>query len=79
MIICILFGIAAIISFIQLVMLINRGGKEQNIYQILMYTMCVVCNVGYFALAISKSIDMAIVCNNITTAVTFCPPSPVAV
>ena len=66
MIICILFGIAAIISFIQLVMLINRGGKEQNIYQILMYTMCVVCNVGYFALAISKSIDMAIVCNNIT-------------
>lgn len=66
MIICILFGIAAIISFIQLVMLINRGGKEQNIYQILMYTMCAVCNVGYFALAISKSTDMAIVCNNIT-------------
>lgn len=66
MIICILFGIAAIISYIQLVMLIIRGGKEQNIYQILMYTMCAVCNVGYFALAISKSADMAIVCNNIT-------------
>lgn len=66
MIICVLYGITAIISYIQLIMLIIRGGKEQNIYHILMYTMCCVCNVGYFALAISKSADMAIVCNNIT-------------
>ena len=66
MVICTLFGIIAVISFIQLLMLIIRGGKEQNIYQILMYTMCAVCNVGYFALAIAKSTDMAIICNNIT-------------
>lgn len=66
MIMCTLYGVVAVISFVQLLMLIIRGGKEQNIYQILMYTMCAVCNVGYFGLSIAKSADMAIICNNIT-------------
>ena len=47
-------------------MLINRGGKEQNIYQVLMYVMVCVCNIGYFAMSIAKTVDMAIICNSIT-------------
>ena len=66
MFLCMLYGIAAVITFIQVLMLIIRGGREQNIYQVLMYVMCCVCNVGYFALAIAKSVDMAITCNSIT-------------
>ena len=66
MIICTLYGLAAVVSFIQLIMLINRGGKEQNIYQVLMYVMVCVCNIGYFAMSIAKTVDMAIICNSIT-------------
>ena len=61
-----LYAVVAAISFVQLLMLIIRGGKEQNIYQILMYTMCAVCNIAYFGLAVAKSADMGIICNNIT-------------
>lgn len=66
MVICTLYGIVAVISFIQLLLLIIRGGKEQNIYHILMYTICAVCNIAYFAISIAKSGDMVIICNNIT-------------
>ena len=66
MVICVLYGLVAVISFIQLLMLIIRGGKEQNIYHVLMYTICAVCNIAYFAITIARSADMAIICNNIT-------------
>lgn len=66
MVICTLYGLAVVISFMQLIILINRGGKEQNIYQVLLYVTVCVCNVGYFALAISKTVEMAIICNSIT-------------
>ena len=66
MIISIMLGIIVIINMVQVLMLIVRGGKEQNIYQVLIFITGLVCNIGYFTLAISKSIDMAIVCNNIT-------------
>ena len=66
MIICTLYALATVITFMQMIMLINRGGKEQNIYQLLLYVMGCVCNIGYFALAISKTLEMAIICNSIT-------------
>ena len=56
MIISIMLGIIVIINMVQVLMLIVRGGKEQNIYQVLIFITGLVCNIGYFTLAISKSI-----------------------
>lgn len=59
-------GIAAAISLIQLLIMIVRGGKNQNIYQLMLFIMIFISNIGYFLLGISKSVDAAILSNNIT-------------
>ena len=65
MIISALYGIMAIITFIQLLMLLVRGGKAQDIYQLLMLVMGLICNVGYLAMSLSESVGEAILCNDL--------------
>lgn len=64
--ISVLFGVLACITFIQLLMLINRGGKDQNIYQLLLFMMGLICNIGYLAMSLADSVGEAILCNDIT-------------
>lgn len=64
--ISILYFIAALITFIQMALLIIKGGKEQNIYKLLMFIMCLICNVGFFTLAVASTVEEAILCNNIS-------------
>lgn len=61
-----LYGAAAVLVFLQLVFLLFRGGKQQSAYFIVLFSLTLVCNIGYFALAISKSVEAAILSNNIT-------------
>lgn len=62
----ILTGIATVISGIQFVSLVIRGGKNQNIYQLMLFVVTFVCNVGYFTIGLTDSVEAAIICNNIT-------------
>lgn len=65
MVISALYGIVAAMTFIQLFMLIMRGGKNQNIYQLLLFVMGFICNIGYLAMSLANSVGEAILCNDI--------------
>ncbi len=62
----VLTGLAVLITFIQLTILIVRGGKTQNFYRLMIFLMMLVCNIGYFTMGIVETVDAAILCNNIT-------------
>ncbi len=64
--ISILMGLAALITFIQLIMLIVQVGKNQNFYQMMIFIMVLISNVGYFAKSMAESVDAAILCNHMT-------------
>lgn len=61
-----LYGIAAFIVLIQLIALITKGGKTQSVYMLLLFVVTVICNLGYFAIAISQSVETAVLGNKIT-------------
>jgi len=62
----VLTGIAALITYFELLLLIIRGGKTQNVYQVMMFILVVVCNTGYFVVCVSDTLGEAILGNNIT-------------
>lgn len=59
-------GMAVVMALIVLILMIVRGGKNQNIYQLMISIVILICNIGYFAIGLSESVDAAILCNNIT-------------
>ena len=62
----ILTGLAVIVAFFQLIMLIVQVGKNQNFYQLMIFLMILTCNTGYFLMGLTETVEAAIICNNIT-------------
>lgn len=61
-----LVGIATFITFIQTIMFVVRGGKNQNLYQFMIFFGVLITNIGYFVLSTSDYIETALLCNALT-------------
>ncbi len=59
----ILVGIATLITFIQTIIFVVRGGKNQNFYQFMIFFGVLITNIGYFALSTSSNVETALLCN----------------
>ena len=62
----VLTAISLVVALVQLTMLIIRGGKNQNFFQLMVFIMVITCNGGYLLLGVCDSVDTAIICNAIT-------------
>lgn len=61
-----LVGIATFITFIQTIMFVVKGGKNQNLYQVMIFFGVLITNIGYFVLSTSDTIETALLCNALT-------------
>jgi len=61
-----LYALVAVISFMQLILLLIKGGKNQNVYVLLLFAVTLICNIGYYAISVSESVETAVLCNKIT-------------
>ena len=61
-----LYALVAVISFVQLISLLIKGGKNQNVYMLLLFAVTLICNIGYYAISVSESVETAVLCNKIT-------------
>lgn len=62
----VLVGLSTLITFIQMIIFVVRGGKNQNFYQFMIFFGVLITNIGYLAMSMTRSVEAALLCNALT-------------